>query len=86
MDSDYGDPLNLGSTELVSVNQLVDVVEEIAGIRCKRTYDLAAPQGVRGRSSDNTRLKEVTGWEPTISLRDGLERTYAWIHDQMVAS
>ena len=83
MDSDYEDPLNLGSTELVSVNQLVDLVEEIAGIRCKRTYDLSKPQGVRGRSSDNTRLKAVTGWEPSISLRDGLERTFGWIRDQM---
>ena len=81
---DYGDPLNLGSTELVSINQLVDIVETIAGITLRRNYNLAAPQGVRGRNSDNTRLVREIGWEPQISLQDGLERTYRWIHDELV--
>jgi nucleoside-diphosphate-sugar epimerase len=80
---DYGDPLNLGSTELVSINQLVDIVETIAGITLRRNFNLAAPQGVRGRNSDNTRLVREIGWEPQISLQDGLERTYRWIHDEL---
>jgi len=75
------DPLNLGSSELVSINQLVDVVEEIAGVRLTRYYAPDAPVGVAGRNSDNTRLREATGWEPSISLRQGLERTYKWVHD-----
>ncbi len=84
--SDVAEPLNLGSSEKVSINQLVDVVEEIAGIRLERAYDLGAPRGVNGRSSDNARIRYCLGWEPSIPLRDGLERTYAWIHDQMRAS
>jgi nucleoside-diphosphate-sugar epimerase len=80
---DYGDPLNLGSSELVSINQLVDIVETIAGITLRRNFNLAAPQGVRGRNSDNTRLVREIGWEPQISLQDGLERTYRWIHDEL---
>jgi GDP-D-mannose 3', 5'-epimerase len=83
MNCNTGDPLNLGSSELVSINQLVSIVEDIAGINLMRTHDLTAPQGVRGRNSDNTRLVEETGWEPSISLREGLERTYAWIYDEM---
>lgn len=86
MASDYVEPLNLGSDELVSVNQLVDIVEEIAGIRVDRRYKLDAPKGVRGRNSDNTLIKEVLGWAPSISLRDGMERTYRWIHDEMTSS
>jgi GDP-D-mannose 3',5'-epimerase len=78
-------PVNLGSSELVSINQMVDILEDIAGIRVKRTHDLSAPQGVRGRNSDNTLIQERYGWEPSISLRDGLERTYAWIYDQLVS-
>lgn len=83
MDSDFADPLNLGSSELVSINQLVTIVEEIAGVTLLRQYDLTAPQGVRGRNSDNTLINEVLGWEPSISLRAGLEATYKWIYDQM---
>ena len=80
---DYGEPLNLGSTELVSVNALVDIVESIAGVKLRRKYNLAAPQGVRGRNSDNTRLVREIGLEPEISLHDGLERTYRWIYDEL---
>ena len=80
-DSSCVEPLNLGSSELVSINQLVGLVEEIAGIRLTRYYAPDAPIGVAGRNSDNTRLLAVTGWEPSVSLRKGLERTYKWIHD-----
>jgi nucleoside-diphosphate-sugar epimerase len=80
---DYLDPLNLGSNELVSINQLVDIVEDIAGFKCKRSYKLDAPLGVRGRNSDNSLIKSVYGWEPSISLRDGMEKTYKWIYDEM---
>lgn len=83
MASDIVDPINLGSSESVTINQLVDIVEGIAGIRVKRNYDLSAPQGVNGRNSDNTRIREMLGWEPGIPLRVGLEKTYAWIYDQM---
>ena len=79
------EPVNLGSSELVSINQLVDIVEDSAGIKNKRNYILDAPQGVRGRNSDNTMIQELYGWEPSISLRDGLEKTYAWIYDQVKA-
>jgi nucleoside-diphosphate-sugar epimerase len=81
----YYEPLNLGSSELVSINQLVDIVSDIAGITVERKHDLTAPQGVRGRNSDNTLIQKVHGWEPSISLRDGLEKTYAWIYDQLKA-
>ena len=83
LESDILYPVNLGSAELVSINQLVSIVEAIAGVTLKRNYKLDAPQGVRGRNSDNTRIKADLGWEPTISLSDGLERTYAWIYDRM---
>ncbi|MFD7993413.1 NAD-dependent epimerase/dehydratase family protein [Streptomyces mexicanus] len=83
MNGDSGVPVNLGSSELVTINQLVDIVERIAGIRCERSYRLDAPQGVRGRNSDNTLIREIYGWEPSISLVDGLERTYAWVYDQV---
>ncbi len=85
MDSDVVEPINIGSSELVTINQLVSIVEEIAGVELKRNYKLDAPQGVRGRNSDNTLILERLDWEPSISLRDGMERTYRWIHDQMVA-
>jgi nucleoside-diphosphate-sugar epimerase len=81
--SDIEEPLNIGSAELVSVNELVDIVEEIAGVKLTRRYNLEAPQGVRGRNSDNTLIRKRLGWEPSITLRDGLERTYRWIHDQI---
>jgi GDP-D-mannose 3', 5'-epimerase len=82
--SDIIEPLNLGSSELVSINQLVDIVESIAGVKLKRQYNLSAPKGVNGRNSDNTRIKQLLGWEPSTRLRDGLEKTYAWIHEQIV--
>ena len=81
--SEILDPINLGSSELVTINRLVDIVEQIAGVRLKRRYRLDAPQGVRGRNSDNTRIVAELGWQPSIGLQDGLERTYAWIWDQM---
>jgi nucleoside-diphosphate-sugar epimerase len=83
--SDIIEPLNLGSSELVSINQLVDIVEDIAGIKLKRSYNLKAPKGVNGRNSDNTLIKKLLGWEPNVRLRDGMEKTYAWIYDQMVS-
>lgn len=84
--ADSPEPVNLGSSELVSINQLVDLVEGIAGIRCRRSHDLSAPQGVRGRNSDNSQILETYGWEPSTTLLDGLERTYAWVHDQVKRS
>lgn len=75
------EPVNLGSSELVTINQMVDILEDIAGIKLDRTYQLDAPQGVRGRNSDNTMFHSIYGWEPSITLRDGLEKTYGWIHD-----
>jgi nucleoside-diphosphate-sugar epimerase len=81
--SDILEPLNLGSNEIVTINGLVDIVEDIAGIKLKRSYNLKAPKGVNGRNSDNTLIKKYLGWEPGIRLRDGLEKTYAWIYDQM---
>ncbi len=86
MDGDSGVPVNLGSSELVTINQLVDLVEEIAGVRCERSYKLDAPQGVRGRNSDNTLIREIYGWEPSIPLATGLEETYAWVYDQVKRS
>ena len=81
--SDITEPLNIGSSELVSINQLVDIVEKIAGIKLKRNYNLSAPKGVNGRNSDNTRIKELMHWEPSTRLADGMEKTYRWIYDQM---
>ena len=78
---DNVEPVNLGSAELVTINQMVDILEDIAGIKLERTYQLDAPQGVRGRNSDNTMFRDIYGWEPSITLRDGLEKTYGWIHD-----
>jgi GDP-D-mannose 3',5'-epimerase len=78
-------PINLGSSELVSINQLVSIVEAIAGVRLQRSYDLGAPKGVAGRNSDNTFIRSVLGWEPSTSLREGMAATYAWIADQYAA-
>jgi nucleoside-diphosphate-sugar epimerase len=78
-------PVNVGSSELVSINQMVSIIEQIAGITVKRNYNLDAPKGVRGRNSDNTMIQEIYGWEPSIKLADGLERTYRWIYDQLAA-
>ncbi|HEX9398073.1 MAG TPA: NAD-dependent epimerase/dehydratase family protein [Burkholderiales bacterium] len=86
MASAIREPLNLGSDELVSINQLVDLVEEIAGVRLRRRYKLDAPKGVRGRNSDNTLIQARLGWAPGISLRDGMQKTYRWIHDEMKSS
>jgi nucleoside-diphosphate-sugar epimerase len=83
MNSDIIEPINLGSDEMVSINQLVDIVEDIAKIKVKRNYNLDAPKGVRGRSSDNTLIKKLLGWAPDIRLYDGMEKTYAWIYDQI---
>ena len=77
-------PVNLGSTELVSINELVDMVAAIEDVELERHYDLSAPQGVRGRNSDNTLLLEHTGWEPSVSLADGLAETYEWIQSEMI--
>jgi GDP-D-mannose 3',5'-epimerase len=85
MRSDHSDPLNIGSDEMVSINQLVDVVEDIAGVKLERSYNLDAPRGVRGRNSDNTRIRKVLGWVPSIKLADGMEKTYRWIYDQVKA-
>ena len=85
MDSGYNEPLNVGSSELVTINQLVDIVEEIAGITLTRTYDLSAPQGVRGRNSDNTKIRQVLDWEPSTPLRAGLAMTYRWIYDRIAS-
>ena len=85
MPSEILDPINLGSSEMVSINQLVDIVESIAGIKLKRIYDLDAPKGVMGRNSDNTLIKKYLNWEPSIPLRQGLAKTYAWIYDEYTA-
>lgn len=81
----FVEPLNLGSDELVTINQLVDIVEKIAGVALKRNYKLDAPQGVRGRNSDNTLIQKSLGWAPGVSLEIGMEQTYRWIHDQITA-
>jgi nucleoside-diphosphate-sugar epimerase len=83
MGSDITEPLNLGSSELVSINQLVDIVEEIADVKMKRNYILDAPLGVRGRNSDNTLIREYLDWEPSVSLKEGIDRTYEWIYDEV---
>lgn len=79
------EPINLGSSELVTINGLVDILEQIAGIRLKRHYRLDAPKGVNGRNSDNTLIRQHFGWEPSTALRDGMEHTYRWIYDQYLA-
>jgi nucleoside-diphosphate-sugar epimerase len=81
--SEVTEPINIGSSELVTINQLVSIVEEIADISLERRYVLNAPQGVRGRNSDNSRIRELLGWEPSIRLTDGLEQTYRWIHERV---
>jgi len=85
MHSEILEPINLGSTEAVSINQLVGIVEGIAGIKLKRKYDLSAPKGVNGRNSENTLIQKYLNWEPDTALRTGLEKTYAWIYDQYLA-
>jgi nucleoside-diphosphate-sugar epimerase len=85
MASDYREPLNLGSNELVSINELVDIVSRIAGKQLTKRHNLAGPQGVRGRNSDNARLLGVLGWEPTIRLEQGLTLTYNWIASRVLS-
>ena len=82
--SEITEPLNLGSDQLVSINGLLDIVEEIAGIKLQRRYKTDAPQGVRGRNSDNTMIKDRLGWAPDIRLEEGIEKTYRWIHDEVL--
>ncbi len=84
-ESDIIEPLNIGSDELVTINRLVDIVEGIAGVTLKRSYKLDAPKGVRGRNSDNTLIKKLLNWAPSIRLEDGLEKTYKWIYDEMTS-
>jgi len=79
-------PINLGSSELVTINQLVSTVETISGVKLKRNYKLDAPKGVRGRNSDNSLIKSEMNWEPSVRLIDGMTKTYAWIYDQMTGS
>lgn len=86
MQSDFTDPINLGQDRMISINELVDMVADIAGKRILKTYNLSAPQGVRGRNSENTLLRRVLNWEPAISLEEGLGRTYAWIENQLTAA
>src|SRR6266542_2541315 len=81
--SDILEPINLGSSELVTINGLVDIIEEIAAVKLKRTYDLKAPRGVYGCNSDKSLIKKYLGWEPGIRLREGLEKTYGWIYDKI---
>ena len=84
-ESNILEPINLGSSEMVTINQLVDIAEEIAGVKLKRNYKLDAPKGVNGRNSDNTLIQKYLGWEPSIRLRDGMEKTMSWIEEQMLA-
>jgi len=83
MRSEHRDPINLGQDRMISINELVDMVSKIAGKKIGKDYDLTKPQGVRGRNSDNTKLREVLNWEPKISLEDGLEHTYHWIASEL---
>ena len=85
-ESEIHEPLNLGSDELVTINQLVDIVEDIAGVKLKRNYNLSAPKGVNGRNSDNTLILEKLDWAPSIKLREGMAKTYAWIEQEMLAA
>jgi len=86
VESDIREPINLGSSELVTINQLVDFVEEIAGVKLQRRYNLSAPKGVNGRNSDNTKIQQYLNWEPSVRLKDGLRKTYEWIETQMLVS
>jgi GDP-D-mannose 3',5'-epimerase len=85
LESEIHEPLNLGSSELVTINQLVDIAEEIASVKLERKYNLNAPKGVNGRNSDNTKIKQYLGWEPSIRLKEGLAKTYEWIENEMMA-
>jgi nucleoside-diphosphate-sugar epimerase len=84
MESDVREPINIGSDQMVSINQMVGMLEKIAGIELQREYNLSAPKGVRGRNSENSKVRKLLGWEPTITLELGLLQTYNWIHEQIV--
>jgi len=86
MDSDYKEPLNIGSDEMVTINEMADMIIEISGKKITKKFDSSKPQGVRGRNSDNTLIKKVLGWAPSITLREGLEKTYPWIKEQVNGS
>jgi len=83
MESDFSNPINLGRSEMVSINGLIDIISEIAGVTVERNHDLNAPQGVRGRNSDNSLILDKLGWEPEVDLKNGLAKTYAWIEEQI---
>src|SRR5260370_35088788 len=85
-ESEIHEPLTLGSEQLVTINQLVDIAEEIAGVKLKRNYNLSAPRGVNGRNSDNTLIQEKLNWAPSIRLREGLALTYACIETERLPS
>ena len=84
MQSNIREPINLGSDELTTINGLVEIVEDIAGVKLKHRHNMSAPKGVNGRNSDNTLIKKYLGWAPGIRLRDGMERTYQWIREEYV--
>jgi nucleoside-diphosphate-sugar epimerase len=86
MQSDHREPLNLGQDRMITIDELVDITSAIGGKRLNKVYDLSKPQGVRGRNSDNTRLREVLGWEPRVSLEEGLRLTYEWIRGELEMS
>jgi GDP-D-mannose 3',5'-epimerase len=86
LESEIHEPLNLGSNELVTIDQLVSIAEEIAGVKLERKYKLDAPKGVNGRNSDNTKIKHYLGWEPSVRLKEGLAKTYEWIESQTMAT
>jgi GDP-D-mannose 3',5'-epimerase len=86
MSSDVREPLNLGSDELVTINELTDIVERIAGVSLKRRYNVSAPKGVRGRNSDNTKIRAALGWAPSVRLEDGMRQTYEWIAAKLCAA
>ena len=85
MNSDVREPINIGSDQMVSINQMVGILEEIAGIELDREYNLSAPKGVRGRNSENSKVRKLLSWEPTTSLEDGLLQTYNWIRQEILA-
>lgn len=84
--SDVNDPLNIGSDQLVTINELVSIVEDIAGVSLKRNFNLGAPKGVRGRNSDNSLIRQKLDWQPSIALEEGMEKTYKWVYDQVTRS
>ena len=86
MESDVREPLNIGSDQMVSINEMADILGVIADIKLNKKFNLDAPKGVRGRNSDNTKIKEVLGWAPSVSLENGLKNTYEWIQEQISKS